>query len=222
MLGVAVEPGTRLLLIRHGETEWNREERIQGHRDVCLSARGEEQARRLARWLAEEALDAVYTSDLLRCSSTAEIVVGGREAITADSRLREARFGAFEGMTAAEIQERYPEPFRLWRQDAVRNRPPDGETLEELQERCLASLREHLPRHSGQTVAVVAHGGPIRTLVCGILGLPMEIYPRLRVENASITLILFTTRGPVLAGFNETAHLRDTTAAPQHTGWEEK
>src|ERR1051325_9328218 len=97
-----VEAGTHLILVRHGETEWNRDQRVQGHLDVALSERGVEQAHRLARWLAEEALDAPYGSDLQRARVTAEILAGDRLPVRLEPRLREGRFGAFGGLTAPE------------------------------------------------------------------------------------------------------------------------
>jgi phosphoserine phosphatase len=211
-----------VLLVRHGETQWNLDQRVQGHHDVPLTARGVEQARRLEAWLREEPLDAVYTSDLQRSRITAEIVAGARAPVLDEPRLREARFGVFEGLTSLEIEAAYPEAYHAWRSDAVRNRPPGGETLEDLQQRCMAALADHLPKHPGRTVAVVAHGGPVRVMVCGLLGLPMAIYPRLRVENTSVSRLLFSSRGPILAGFNDTGHLRASLTQPDHTGWEEK
>jgi probable phosphoglycerate mutase len=221
MAVIEAAPGTLLLLIRHGETAWNREGRIQGHQDAPLSERGLLQARLLARWLEPERLDAIYSSDLQRSRVTAEVLAERRSPVLLEPRVREGRFGAFEGLTHGEIRERYPEAYAAWRADALRNRPPGGETLEDLQERCMGALREHLPRHPGRAVAVVTHGGPIRVMVCGVLGLPMEVYPRLRVENTAVTRLLFTERGAILAGFNEVPHLRDA-AAPEHTGWEER
>jgi len=215
------EPGTRLLLVRHGETGWNAEHRVQGHLDVPLSERGIEQARRLAAW-TEETLDAVYTSDLQRCRTTAEILAGKATPVHVEPRVREADFGEFQGLTSAEIEARYPAAFHAWRADALRNRPPGGETLEALQERCMAALRDLLPRHPGQTVAVVAHGGPVRVMVCGLLGMPLEVYPRLRVENTSVCRILFSPRGPILAGYNDTSHLRASAALPGFSAFEEK
>lgn len=222
MSNLNVAPGTQLWLIRHGETQWNADQRIQGHLDVPLSARGLEQTRQLVEWLAEEQLDAIYSSDLQRARVTADLLAKGRLPIMDDPRLREAHFGAFEGLTRPECQAAFPEAFEAWRTDSIRHRPPQGETLEALRDRCLASLAEHLPKHPGQVVAVVCHGGPIRALVCGLLHLSLEVSPNLRVENTSVTRFLFTQRGPMLTGFNDVAHLRTSAAAPAHTGWEEK
>ena len=216
-----IEAGTQLWLVRHGETEWNRDGRVQGHLDVPLSERGIEQARTLARWLAEEPIAAVYTSDLQRARHTAEIIAGGRLPLHVEARFREAAFGEFQGLTGAEAEARFPGAYAAWRRDAVRNRPPGGETLEDLLARCVAAAGEILPRHQGQTIVVVAHGGPIRATVCGVLGFSLEVYPKLRVENTSIARIAFTRNGPVLAGLNDTGHLQATSRLAA-ADWEEK
>lgn len=222
MSDIQAAEGTQLLLIRHGETQWNLDHRVQGHLDVELTARGLDQARRLAAWLESETIGAIYSSDLLRARATAEILAGGKLPVRLDPRLREAGFGLFEGLTAAEIEARHPEEFRRWRYGAVSNRPPGGETLEDLEERCMAALRAHVPQHPGETVAVVCHGGPVRVMVCRLLGLSLEVYPRLRVENTALTRILFTPRGPILSGFNDVSHLKAAASLPGHSGWEEK
>lgn len=222
MVELEAEPGTQLLLIRHGETQWNLDQRVQGHLDIPLTERGVEQAVRLRRALEEERIHVVYTSDLQRARVTAEVLAGDRLPLKVEPRFRESCFGSFEGLTAAECEERFPEEYHAWRSDSVRCRPPGGETLEDLRARCMAALREHLPRHPGETVAVVAHGGPVRAMVCGILGMPLEMYPKIRVENTSVARLLFTARGPILAGLNDVCHLRASPAAPGHSGWEER
>jgi broad specificity phosphatase PhoE len=207
-----IAPGTTLLLIRHGETQWNLDQRVQGHTDIALTERGVAQAERLAEWLADERLDAIFSSDLQRARRTAEILARGKVEVVTDARLREVQFGAFEGLTVAEIEAGYPEAYHAWREDSVRNRPPGGETLEALRDRSLAALYDYLPQYPGQTVAVVAHGGTVRGCVCGLLDLPIEATPRFRVDNTSVSRFAFTERGPVLTAFNDTAHLRDRPA----------
>jgi alpha-ribazole phosphatase len=222
MSELKVEPGTQLWLIRHGETQWNVDQRVQGHLDVPLSDRGIEQARRLAAWLAEDRLDAVYSSDLQRARVTADVLAEGRLPVWEDPRFREAHFGLFEGLTGPECHAAFPEAYQAWRSASIQFRPPQGETVEVLRNRCMEALAEHLPKHPGQVVAVVCHGGPVRAMVCGLLDLPLEAYGRIRVENTSVARFNFTERGPMLTGFNDVSHLRASTAAPAHAGWEEK
>lgn len=208
MLRSDIAEGTRLLLIRHGETEWNRDQRVQGHQDVPLSETGREQARRLRDRLHAEP-DVIYTSDLQRAWMTAEILAQNAVGVIPEARLREVGMGRFEGLSIPEIRLKFPVAWTAWRRDAIRHRPPGGETLEDLQARVFAAVGDRLPRHPGQTVALVTHAGVVRVLVCGLLRVGLEVYPHLRVDNASITRFEFRAQGPSLVGFNEVGHLRD-------------
>ena len=203
-------PGTRLLLVRHGETGFNAESRIQGQLDAPLSEKGRWQARCLAAAFTRERVDAIYASDLSRAFETAQIVGAavGREA-QPRAGFREVGFGEWQGLTTATIQQQYPELYQQWRAEPIRFRPPGGEAIEAVLERSVAETRAILKNHGGHTVLVVAHGGVIRAMVCGLLGLPIDVYPRLRVENTAVTRIYYTGMGAVLAGFNDTAHCRE-------------
>lgn len=199
---------TRLILVRHGQTEWNRIRRVQGHTDISLDEVGREQAERVANRLAEEPVAAVYASDLKRAHETAQRIAAKRGLRVETSPLfREANYGLWEGMTVTEIEAQYPEAYRLWREDSLRNRAPEGETLEELQQRALAGVAEILIAHGGEAVVVVAHGGSIRSLICGLLGWPLATHRQLRLDNASISRIDYGAYGPTLAQFNDTCHL---------------
>jgi alpha-ribazole phosphatase len=99
------------------------------------------------------------------------------------------------------VAARHPEAYQNWRRNAVRHRSPEGETLEYLRSRCLAAAGE-------ETVTIFTHGGPVRVLVCGLLALPLGCYPRLRVENISVTRIVFSEQRAILAALNDTVHLR--------------
>ena len=149
---------TEILLARHGETDWNRDRRVQGQTDRPLNDRGRAQAAELARSLSEEHLDAVYASDLLRALDTARAVAEplGLEVVALPA-LRERDFGTWEGLTDAEILARYPH---------ARTQPwGDAETREELADRVLAALAEITSRHPEGRVLVVTHGGPIRAVL---------------------------------------------------------
>jgi len=149
---------TEILFVRHGETDWNVEHRVQGHSDRPLNATGEQQARTLAEDLRSERIDAVYASDLSRASETARIVAEerGLEVVVLPA-LREKNFGTWEGLLDSEIFERFPH---------AREGPwGDGEGTEEVAERVVTALHEIADRHPGGRVLVVSHGGPLRAVL---------------------------------------------------------
>jgi broad specificity phosphatase PhoE len=168
-----VSDPTRLLLARHGETEWNRTGRFQGHADPPLSEIGRAQAAALAESLADDGIRAVYTSDLLRASETARVVatrLGLR--VVEDAGLREIDVGSWSGLTRDEIAARDPEGFERWLRGEVGH---DGETRDQLTERVVAAVERIAHSHAGATVLVVTHGGAIRALRRHAAGDPGEV-----------------------------------------------
>ena len=162
---------TILLLARHGETEWNREERYQGHADPPLNDTGRAQAEELAERLAAEPIVAVYSSDLRRAAETAAIV-GARLGLPVAQKagLREIEVGSWQGLTKAEID----------------GRPWDGETYEHHAERVTRALRDIAARHPGQTVLVVSHGGSLRRVQEAVLGEPLPVVEHCTVWTCSL------------------------------------
>jgi 2,3-bisphosphoglycerate-dependent phosphoglycerate mutase len=153
-----------LLLARHGETDWNAEHRWQGHSDIPLNERGREQARALAEELVDEVIAAIYTSDLLRAYETAKVVAErkGMDVIV-DDALRETNLGVWEGLTSTEIEERYPDDWRVWRDGGV-PAGRGGETPGEARERIVEAAHRIAAAHAGEQVLLVAHGGVLRHL----------------------------------------------------------
>jgi broad specificity phosphatase PhoE len=160
---------TTLLLVRHGETDWNREGRWQGLPDTHLNDHGREQARSLA--LQTDGVDVIYSSDLARARETAEIVAEdlGLE-VRLDERLRERSFGEWEGFNMAEIEERFAEAHRRWRAGEGPG-AEDAEPFAEFARRIHDFLNEILERHPGETVLVISHGGSIRAIHAVAAGL---------------------------------------------------
>lgn len=152
---------TTILLARHGETDWNRAGRFQGHADPPLNETGRAQAAELAQELRAEELAAVYSSPLRRALETAEVVAGshGLEAAPV-AGLREVDVGSWSGLTRAEVEERFPDQFARWL--AYGQGWDDGETYEEMGRRAVAALLELAVAHEGERVVAVTHGGPIR------------------------------------------------------------
>ena len=149
---------TRIVLVRHGETEWNRTRRVQGHTDVPLNDVGRRQARELAAELDGEVVDAIYSSDLSRARETAEILSMARSIpVVSLPELREKHFGTWEGLTDVEVRERFPEAHaKGW---------GDGESSEEMAERIVGVVERIVEAHEGELVIVVTHGGPMRAIL---------------------------------------------------------
>ena len=183
---------TRIALVRHGETIWHAENRYAGVSDVPLTARGEAQAERLGRWAAGAGLDALWVSPLSRARATvapAERATG--LAARADERLRELAIGDAEGLTPAEMDERFPDVRERFRRDPVAHHLPGGEDPVAAAGRAVACLGEIAATHAGGRVLVVAHTTLIRLALCELLGLPLPDYRRRfpAVHNTAISEI---------------------------------
>ena len=153
---------TRILLARHGETEWNRVGRWQGHADPPLNDAGRGQAEELAERLAGDGIAAIYSSDLRRASQTAHVVADRLGlAVVEDAGLREIDVGSWSGLTRAEVEQRFPEGYARWLAGEIGH---DGETREELAERVVGAVERIAAQHPDDTILVVTHGGAIRAL----------------------------------------------------------
>jgi alpha-ribazole phosphatase len=194
----------RLLLIRHGATAWNTTGRFQGQADPPLSPPGVRQARALADCMASEVVHACYTSDLQRARETARTVAKplGLQ-VRLDRRWREMAFGAWEGFHWDEIRQRDPEGLAAWQTDPLRVAPPGGETLAQLADRvadALACLRQH---HDTQTVMLVAHGGPLRMLLCLALGLSPRLHWYFGLTPGSLSEMHVDRQGAMLTRLDD-------------------
>ncbi len=204
---------TTILLIRHGETAWNAERRLQGHLDIALNAEGERQAALLAAALAGERIDAIIASDLSRARQTAAAVASMHGLpVQVDAALRERCYGGFEGLLYTEIAQRFPLQFAAWQaRDVDAVLPPGancGETFRQFNRRVTEALQRWAAAHPGKTLALVAHGGVLECAYRGARGLPLESPRDFKIHNASVNR--FTIDGGVLAlrSWGEVEHLR--------------
>lgn len=183
---------TRLVLVRHGETVWHGENRYAGTTDVALTDRGWDQARQLADWARTAGLAAVWASTLSRATLTASLCAeaGGTE-LRIDPRLRELDFGDAEGLTSAEMTQRFPEALDAFRSDPVARHLPGGEHPADAAQRFTQCLHDIAADQPDGRVLVVAHTTAIRLTLCKILGIPLREYRRLFpfVRNCSLTEI---------------------------------
>lgn len=199
---------TRVLAIRHGETAWNVDGRIQGQLDVELNDTGRQQVQRLALALAHEGIDAICSSDLLRALETAQAIAHGCERpITTDPGLRERGFGVFEGLSYDEINRRWPDQAERWRK-----RDPDfgaegGETLRQFYDRSVGTVARLAALHPGQTIVVVSHGGVMDCLYRAATRLALDAPRTWQLGNASINRLLYTPQGFTIIGWSDDHHL---------------
>lgn len=199
---------TRFLLIRHGETQWNKDMLCMGHTDIPLSKAGIRQAECLAERLKTWKIDAVYASDLSRAYGTAEIIARSHNLPVGKlSALRELNFGEWEGCTYAQVEERDPAGLKEWWGDIKNNRVPGGETFDELRQRAMAGLQQLVERHPEQTVAVVSHGGTIKAILCHIVGSDIRNHWRFKQDNAALNIVEFYPEGGIICRMNDTEHL---------------
>lgn len=204
-----MEP-TRILAIRHGETAWNVDTRLQGHLDIPLNETGLLQAKHLARALADsEAMDAVYASDLSRALTTAQAIaeVTG-QTVTTHVGLRERHFGAFQGRTYHEIETELPDHAWHWRKRTPDWTPPGGgESLVALRERVVATVNDIAARHAGQNIVLVAHGGVLDILYRAATRLELQAPRTWQLTNTAVNRLLWTPEGLSLVGWGDTRHL---------------
>jgi probable phosphoglycerate mutase len=210
MTGQVFEP-TRLIALRHGETAWNVETRLQGQLDIELNARGREQARQAAQALLHEQPQVLYSSDLSRARETAEAIAQATGLpVQLDPGLRERHFGIWQGHTYAEVEQAWPELSACWRRREAAFGPPEGETLQQFFDRSVSTATRIAQRHPGQTVALVAHGGVLDCLYRAALRIALDAPRTWELPNTGINRLLFTGSGFTLIGWADVHHLDDT------------
>lgn len=198
----------KLLLTRHGQTDWNIARRYQGHSNTELNQVGVRQAEQLAKRLSSESIHAVYSSDLSRAMTTAQAVASHHDIEPhADTRWRELSFGSWEGMTYEEMSAHSPELFDAWMKDSLTVSTPNGETHTQLAERVQAAFNELKANHKDETVLVVGHSGSTQTLLALTLGVDLSRYWQFRVSQTSLSELTVYDDSVVLNLFNDVSHL---------------
>lgn len=208
MVEIPTSQPTRICLVRHGETEWNAERRIQGQIDIGLNATGLRQAAAAGRWLKAAGIVALYSSDLKRAWTTA-LALGEALSLqpSAVPQMRERRYGVFEGLTYAEAQARYPDGYAAFEGRNAAYNFENGESLHEMYDRVTGKLQELAAAHRGQNIAVVLHGGVLDIINRFVRGNPLEAPRDFLIPNAGVNWIAAVDGCWRIETWGETAHL---------------
>lgn len=199
-----------LLLVRHGETEWNRSGRFQGQSDTNLSESGVQQAERLRQRLSAERIDAVFSSDLKRALDTATIIASPHHVpVSPCPELRELDFGELEGKRYEEIQQGYPHLMQWWISGDLETQAPQGESPTQLAARVAGFLARLKSDCTAERVLIVAHNGTLQMLVCLLLGISPTYWVRFRFGHASLTMASIHSEQAAITLLNDTCHLRE-------------
>ena len=199
----------KFFLVRHGETEWNKLGRFQGHEDISLNERGASQAKETARATAEWGHCAIYSSPLLRTVQVAEEIVKVTPmSVSKEPGLKELSLGDLEGVTGQEMREGWPLVFAQWRSNPEKMSMPNGESLVQLRERAWRVILDIERKHSSEdSVVVISHNFAIRSIIGELLGQPLEFFHRMSLNLASVCTFDSDDRGRRLTGYNSTGHL---------------
>lgn len=205
---------TQLIIVRHGETEWNIAKIRQGHLDSALTSKGLAQAKALAQRLARERFSALYSSDLGRAVQTAREIANltGHEIAT-DARLRERHLGIFQGLNAEEILMKYPEERRLLRTNGPDYVIPGGESMRQQVQRNVDYLDSLAAKHEGETVVVVTHGGVVSGFFRHTLSIPLDAPRRFEFVNACLNVFAQEEGNWLLLTWGDVSHLAPGAAS---------
>lgn len=201
---------TRVIAVRHGETAWNVDTRLQGQLDIALNDRGREQARRAGLALLHDRPDVIYSSDLQRAHHTALAVAEATgQTVLTDPGLRERHFGHWQGHTYAEVEQKWPAESARWRLREPAFGPEGGETLQGFFDRCVATASRLAALHPGQTVLMVAHGGVLDCLYRAASHMALDAPRTWELPNTGINRLIWTGENFSLVGWADVQHLDD-------------
>jgi len=201
---------TQIILVRHGQTPWNKDKIFRGSRDIPLNDQGREEARLAGEWLKGETIDAAYCSPLSRARDTGEAIARHHHLTVADlPGLTDLCYGDWEGVPLTEVKVKYADLYRQWETAPQTVRFPGGETLDEVKERSLAAVEWAVQRHPGQTVLLAAHRAVNKVLICALIGLDNSNFWRIGQDTTAVNR--FDWNGTVwqIMALNDTCHLRE-------------
>jgi len=217
-----------ILLIRHGETDWNREKRLQGYLDIGLNSIGIEQAKLLAKVLATESIDVAYASDLSRAYDTAQMIANHHQLeVQQDALLRERCYGEIQGKTYAEIEQTHPENYHAWVTRNANFQPKDGESLQQFYDRVITGIKQIAKRHLGQTILIVAHGGVLDCIYREAAKVDISEKRKIELLNTSLNRLVFDGENFEILSWGDISHLDndaldeiDRQNSPKTVSWD--
>ena len=209
---------SKVYIVRHGESLWNLEQRLQGGQDPALSDAGYQQAARVAEALEGRGVAAVYSSPLRRASETGRIIAGAlRVPLHVHADLREMSLGAWEGMPLRDLLAREEKTYRAWLAAPADSSPPGGEPMAAFADRVTAALREVREKYPRDDTVLVTHGVVARVLLGRTLGLDLNQIYRMRVSNGSVSCLVFDGDFPRVTLLNQVGHLKTRIGEDPHT-----
>ena len=207
---------TTIYLIRHGQTDWNKDKIFRGKADVPLNEHGRKEAQALADHLKHVRPDACYSSPLSRALETAETAIGRRSlSVQTDEGIIDIDYGEWQGLQDAEVSKKFAEIYRRWHETPHRVRFPGGESLAMVKKRSLASLDRIRSSHPDDTVFVVAHRVVTKVIMCAVLGLSNSAFWKIQQDNCAYNIIEFSIDNTIVVLMNDTCHMRAAGISPK-------
>ena len=205
---------TQIILVRHGETEWNIEEIFRGRIDIELNETGIKQAKLLAEYLSDLKIDTIYSSPLKRALKTAEIIAGYHKFdVEITPGLIDFNYGEWQGLPHQEVKDKYKELYAEWTKNPHRVKIPAGESLNDVRERAMGVVDDVIAKYEG-TVVLVSHRVVNKVLICALLGLDNSHFWNIRQDTCGITTFTYENERFILTKHNDTSYLKPIQKAP--------
>lgn len=200
---------SRIILVRHGETDWNREEIFRGRIDINLNQNGIRQAQALLKKLQEQKLDAIYSSPLSRARLTAQIIADYYNLkVNLENGFIDINYGGWQGVSHEDVKAQYPKLYHLWQQQPHLVKFPAGECLDDVKRRAMTALERIISNHKSDTIAIAAHRVVNKVMLCAVLGLDISHFWLIRQDTCCINIFEDSPRGYVMFCLNDTCHLK--------------
>jgi broad specificity phosphatase PhoE len=204
-----------LILVRHGETAWNKNEVYRGRADVALNKTGLKQADLAGKYLSAEKIDVIYSSPLQRALQTAAAIARFQQTpVNAVANLIDFDYGEWQGLTSAEVKQKYPELYQDWLDTPEQVRIPGGESLQNVLDRALPFVQDAVTRCREGKMALVSHRVVLKVIICALLCLDNAQFWNIKLDNGAITRFTFDGKRVVLTSHNETSHLKSISSQP--------